>query len=294
MEGMIEMGSNRKSILALLVAAVVAASALPCCGEEKAAKKQEKSKEEKKQDIENKEDIWTEEEPRRGWRRLELTEEETARVMKGLKERDPKAAKELAKLRKKDPEKFKAELARVAREEVGKIMRERFEAWRSRRRAEFLEWLKKNYRREAEELDRLKDTNPDLWAKQYDLISEKYRTIFEASSRNPELAEVLKEDLQLKTRRGELLRKLRTERDEKKKKQLAAQLAEVVARRFDLIVRRKEIEYERLLKRLEELRKRICESRDQIREWKKTKFKEENVKKRLEDLTEGIPRFKWD
>ena len=279
------MRSNRTFILlALLVAAIAAVPAMPCLGEEKG---EEKKKQEK-------EDIWTEEEPRRGWRRFELTDEEIDRVMKDLKERDPKAAKELAKLRKKDPEEFRAELARVAREEVGKIMRERFEAWRIRRRAEFLEWLKKNYRNEAEELDRLKDTNPDLWAKQYDLINEKYGAIFEASSRNPELAEVLKEDLQLKTRRGELLRKLKTERDEKKKKELAAQLAEVVARRFDLIVRRKEIEYERLLKRLEELRKRICESRDQIHEWKKTKFKEENVKKRLEDLTEGIPRFRWD
>ncbi len=279
------MGSNRTFILlALLMAAIVTVSALPCLGEEKG--------EEKKK--EKKEDIWTEEEPRRGWRQFELTDEEIDRVMKGLKGRDPKAAKDLANLRKEDPNEFTTRLRKVAHEELVKIMRERFEAWRNRRRAEFLEWLGKNYRKEAKELGRLKDTDPDLYAKKYDLISGKYRAIFEASSRNPELAEVLKEDLQLKTRRGELLRRLKTERDEKKKKELAAQLEEVVARRFDLIVRRKEIEYERLLKRLEELRKRICESRDQIHEWKKTKFKEENVKKRLKDLTEGIPKFNWD
>ena len=275
------MKSSHRSILALMMAVIVAVSALPCLGGEKG---------EEKKDEQN-EDIWTEEEPRRGWR---LTDEEIDRVMKGLKERDPKAAKQLERLRKEDPEKFKAELGRVAREELGKIMRDRYEAWRRRRRAEFLEWLGKNYHREAEELARLKDTEPKLYEEQYNLVSGKYRRIFEASSRNPELAEVLKEDLQLKARRDVLLRRLKTERDEKKKKELAARLVEVVARRFDLIVRRKEIEYERLLKRLEELRKQICESRDQIHEWKKTKFKDENVKKRLEDLTEGIPRFNWD
>lgn len=278
------MGSNRTFIVALLLVTIVTVCGPPCLGEEEGEEKKE----------EKKEDIWTEEEPRRGWRQFELTNEEIDRVMKGLRERDPKTAKELVKLRKEDPNEFTTRLRKVAREELAKIMRERFEAWRRKRRAEFLEWLRKNYRREAEELGRLKDTNPDLYAKKYDLISEKYRGIFEASSRNPELAEVLKEDLQLKTRRGVLLRRLKTEGDEKKKKELAAQLQEVVARRFDLIVRRKEIEYERLLKRLEELRKRICESRDQIHEWKKTKFKEENVKKRLKELTEGIPKFKWD
>jgi hypothetical protein len=273
------MKSSHGFALALATAVVFV---LPCIAQEKPERKEQ-----------NKEDIWTEEEPTRG-PRFDLTDEEIDRVMKGLKERDPKAAKELAKLRKEDPDQFKAQLGRVAREELGKIMRERFEAWRQKRQAEFLEWLGKNYRREATGLANLKGKDPGVYSKKLDLIEEKYRAIFEASSRNPELAEVLKEDLELKETRDELLGKLKAASDEKIKKEIAAQLEEVIARRFDLIVRRKEIAYERLLRRLEELRKQICESRDQIEEWRKPKFKEENVKKHLKDLTEGIAQFRWD
>ena len=278
------MKSSHRSILALVMAAIVTVSALPCLGEEKGEEKKE----------EKKEDIWTEEEPRRGWGRFELTDEEIDRVMKGLKERDPAKAKELAKLREKDREKLLAELRRVAREELDKILWGRFEAWRNRRRAEFLEWLGKNYRKESRELARLKNKDPDVYAKKYDLIYKKYGQIFNASRRSAELAKVLKADLELKTRRDELLAKLKTERDPKKKKKLASQLEEVVASRFDLIIRRTAIAYERLLKRLEELTKHIKDSKDQIDEWRKPQIKEENVRKRLKDLTEGIPKFNWD
>jgi len=281
------MESGRGFILALAMATMVTVSVLPCFAQEKPEAKQDKAEEKK-------EDIWTEEEPRRGPRRFELTDEEIDRVMKDLKARDPDVAKELAELRGKEPDKFIAELRKVAREELSGIFRERFERWRRRRQAEFLEWLKENYDEEATELARLKDEDPDVYSKKLDLINKKYRAIFEASSRNPELAEVLKADLELKTRRDELLAKLKTEQNEKRKKQLAAQLEDIVVRRFDLIIRRKEIAYERLFRRLEEMRKQINERRKQIDEWKKPKSKEENVRNRLKDLTEGIPKFRWD
>jgi len=187
---------SRRVILILVIAAVATVAVLPCS----AAEKDEKN-------------IWTEDEPRgpgpgRRSRRFELTEEEIDRVMKGLQESNPEKAKELAKLRETDPNQFNIELRRHGREEFGKIIRERIDKWRKRRRAEFLESLEKLVPKEAQELAKLKGTNPDLYAKKYELALKKYGRIIEEGRRNPELAEVLIEDLKLKKRRDELLKKI--------------------------------------------------------------------------------------
>jgi hypothetical protein len=246
-------------------------------------------------------DIWTEGRsegprhgPRPGPRRFKLTDEETDQVIKDLKDRDPAMAKELTALRKKDPEQFRAELRKHAHEELARVFRERAETWRRKIQAEFIGWLQENYRTEAEELSRLKEENPGLYWKKFDLLRRKYWPIFEEEKRNPELAQVLKEDLELRERRDELLRRMKAAENEKTKKQLAAQLEQVVSRRFDLIVQRKQIAYERLLKWLDELKNRIKQSRAEIAEWKDEDFKAENVRKRLKDLTEGMPKFRWD
>ncbi len=282
---------SRRIIVVLVIAAMATVTILPC----PAAEKDEKN-------------IWTEDEPRgpgprpgpgrgpgRGPRRFELTDEEIDRIMEDVQESNPEKAKELAELRETDPNQFSFELIRHGREEFGKIIKERIEKGRSRRRAEFLEWLGKAVPREAQELAKLKEISPDLYAKKFEFIRRKYWRIFEASRRNPELAEVLLEDLRLKKRRDELLRNIKATTSEKEKKKLVAELQEVVAGRFDLIVRRKQIAYERLLKWLEELRKRLRESRGEISKWRDEKFKNETVKQRMQDLLGETPtEFRWD
>ena len=280
-----------RAILVLVMAAVITLCSLPCSGAKKDPNGEGK-----------KEDIWVEGEPRgpgrglgRGPRRFELTDEEIDRVMKALKESDPAKAKELAELRARDPNQFQAELIKHGSEEVGKIMRDRRESWRRRRQAEFLEWLQKNYRREAEELEKLKQRDPDLYVDKFDLTMEKYRPIWEAvRRRNTELAEVLKEDLALKERRDELLRAIKVAKSEKEKKELTGQLQVVVSRRYDLIVKQKEMAYEGLLRWLKELQNRINKSRAEIANWKDEKIKADNVKQRLKDLTEGSQKMNWD
>ncbi len=287
-----------RAILVLALAAMITLSALPCSAQSKSEEK--------------KEDIWVEDEPRgpragprpgpgpgrgpsgRSSRRFELTDEEIDRIMKGLKESDPAKAKELAELREKDPEKFGEELRRHGREEYGKIIRERINNWRERRQAEFIEWLEKAVPKEARELAKLKERNPNLYAEKFDLVWKKYARIFEEGRRNPELADVLLEDLRLQERRDVLLKKIKAANSEKEKKRLIAELEEVVADRFDLIVRRKQIAYERLLKWLEELRERVRESRGEIARWRSDEFKNENVKKRMDDLLEENLKLRWD
>jgi len=291
------MDLNRKVILILVIVGVATAIVLPCSAVEKDEK-----------------NIWNENEsigpeapepgarpgpgpgrgPGRRPRRFEPTEEEIERVMKGLQESDPEKAKELARLREKDPELFMEELRKHGREEFGKIVRERIDKWRRERQNEFLEWLGKNLAKEAQELAKLKEKDPGLYTNKYELAWNKYGRIFEEGRRNPELAEVLIEDLKLKKRQDELLNTIKAAKNEKEKQKSVAELEKMVARRFDLIVRRKQIEYERLLRWLKELQERVTESRDQIDIWRSDEFKNENVKKRVQDLLEETPKFSWD
>jgi len=282
--------------------AILAAAVLPCAAAENEPK-DEKS-------------IWVEEEPRgprepggpppgesrgrRGPRRrlgrdrkFELTDEEIGRIMKGLKESDPEKAEKLEKLRAEDPNRFRFELGRHGGEEFGRIVRERISRWRNQRRDEFLQWLEKNYKSEAEKLEALKEKDPKLYDEKFESVRRKYWHIFEEERRNPELADVLKEDLELKNIRDKLVAKIKDSKDEREKKLLAGELEEVVGRRFDLIIRRKQIEYERLLKRVQELQKRLEESKAEIDERRDEQFKNENVKNRVSELT-GEASFKWD
>ena len=273
---------SRAIILILAMMAILAVSTQPCVG-----------------DQEEDQDIFTEDEdrgPRRGpgRGRFELTDEEVDRILKNLKERSPEKAKELAELRTKNPDEFREELRRHAREEFGKVVRERIEKWRQQRRADFLEWLQKNLPDEAEELSKLKETNPDLYDQRYELASRKYRRAFEESRRSPELEKVLIEDIRLQKRRDQLLGKINATKSRSEKKKLTEKLEEVVGRRYDLIVRRKQIAYERLLRWLEELQNRIKESRAVIRKAQDTKVKTENIKKRTQELLEEKKGFNWN
>lgn len=287
------MESKRGIILVLVVAAVVTLIDLPCVAAESASK-------------EDGNDIWTQEEgPERGRglgrgrggpgrRRPELTEEDINRIMEGLKQRNPEKAKELEDLRQKEPEKFLAELREHGREEFGEIIRERMEKWRQERQAEFLKWLGEKVPKEARELAKLKDRDPDLYQKKYELARQKYGQISDTERRSPELAEILLADLKLQERRDELVGKIKAAKSETEKKKLNSQLEEVVSDRYDFIMRRKQMMYEWLLRRLEELQKQVNESKKEITKLRDEQVKTENVKERMKQLTEGTTKIKWD
>ncbi|MBN1360688.1 MAG: hypothetical protein JW993_08855 [Sedimentisphaerales bacterium] len=243
------------------------------------------------------EDIWEDapRPPQYPWWYRWLSDDATVeRILKGIEKRDPAKAKELAELRKKDPERFKAELWTAGAQEIQEISRERYEAHRQRRQEEFLAWLKANYPRDAEDVARAKEKDPQLYVRVYERMWDQYGRIFEALSTNPELGAVLKEDFDLKRRRDDLLRRLRHERSDARRQEIGSELQEIVARRYDLIVRRKEIAYEQLQKKLEELQRQIKDSKDEIVRWQDSDLKRENVRRRLEALTERERGFRWD
>jgi hypothetical protein len=243
-----------------------------------------------------KEGIWQDEprEARHAWWERGPTDDVIEKIMKGLEKRDPAKAKELTRLRDKDPERFKAELREAGRPEIEQMVRDHWEARRQKRNADFVEWLKANYPQEEQSLSKLKEGDPQVYIKNFDHLMNQYGYIFDAENSNPELGTVLKEDLRLRKRGDELYRQLRKERSEAKKQQLGTELQEVVALRYDLIVRRKEIAYEQLLRRLDELQKQVRESKDEITNYKDARVKQENVRQRVQALTENKVRFKWD
>jgi len=295
------MAKVRGMILALAIAAVLIAAALPCPAGEKDRREGQnvRTADERRgpgPGPGERPEFGPGDRPPRGpgRERFELTNEEIDRIMEGLKQRDPQKAKELAELRKKEPEKFKFELGRNAHEEFAKLMEERMEKWRQQRRAEFLNWLEKNYPREARSLASLKERDPNLYEQKLSSTREKYGPIYDAERRNSPLAEVLKEDLRLKEREDELIGKIKTTTDQKEKEKLNAELEDVVADRYDLILRRKQIAYERLLKELEELQNRIKESQAEMLKYQDSKVKTDNVKQRLKDLLEEKKGIRWD
>ncbi len=229
-------------------------------------------------------------------RPFELSDEMIKRVLDSIAKKDPAKAKELAKLREKDPNQFEVELRTSGREEFGKIFREQMESMRQKWQAEYIEFLEKNFPQEAEDLKKHKDKDPEVYSRRFELSMRRFGTIFRASRENPELAAILKEDLELRDKVDGLVKKIKDTKKEEEKKKLMAELREVASDRYDLIVRQKEIEYERLLKRLEELKKEVEENKAEITKWKDPKVRGENIKKRIEDLIKGLPPppFKWD
>lgn len=286
---------GRIFVLATIIA-VLAVIALPCLGGE-------------------------EDEPRGEHRRHELSGEFVDRVLERMAQDNPDKAKELIRLRKENPEKFKAEFREILqkfapREHMGGPPHpemegpgrgdhgrggggrdggsERGRRMREQYIEEHLEWLGKNYPEDANKLAELKEKNPEHYPRRLGISIRKYHRIIDAEKENPELAEVLKENMELGKEQYQLVRKIAATEDEAEKEELVAELKEVVNRKFDLIIKRKQIAYEQLFKKLEELKKEIEESKASVEKWNDAEFKSEKVKARLEELLSGKHKFRWN
>jgi len=249
-----------------------------------------------------------------------LTDEAIERIMQRLTETNPKKAEELQKLRDKDPNEFKAELRKIQRERFSELRRirntrdlgakaqppfmmdDRPSGGRRRRKGEmrqrfveYLEELEKIYPEEAKKLAELKKKQPDIYNRRIGLSYRKYGRIVEKAKDDPDLAQVLKENFELKKERNELVEKIRAASNEGKKKKLSRELEEVLSKRFDVLVKWKQIEYELLLERLERLKEEIKKSKANIEKWKDDKFKEENIKAHIKELLspEKDKKFRW-
>ncbi len=176
----------------------------------------------------------------------------------------------------------------------GHIMPEMGMHWRYDK---YLEWLKENYTDAATQLEEAKklaeqNGNWHKYWKEFGLGLKKYGRIAEAARENPRLAEVLKKDLELRQQQDELLEEIKAAGD-KDKEELVKDLKEVLNNRFDAIIERKQIEYEQLLEKLERLKNDVEQRKAKMEKWKDTKFKDDSVKARIEELLGKSDKFMW-
>jgi len=268
--------------------------------------------------------FWAEPEEASRWG--EPTDQMINRLMNRLRQDDPEKAEQLEQLRQQDPEKFKIEIREVMRQRFRARHREGIEPnepgqrprLRSRRSAEddrprkasrgarrpprpiqerhreFLDWLENNYPDVAKSLAERRETDPENYERRFGLLLRKYHRLFESVRDNPKMADLLKEDFELKQQRDEILRKLRRARDDAARKDLTEQLRQVVNKRFDVIVKRRQMEYEQLLEKLEKLRQQVQKSESEVARWKEPDFKQQSVSTRVEELISAKKEFKWD
>ena len=257
----------------------------------------------------------------RWWHRwFEPTDQTLEQMMGRLKETDPNKAQELEKLREQDPDKFRAELRKVMRQRLGKRQREGMEQRLDRKslqRGPFMgpdepdrlhrgptrmperfgehhKWLERNYPEQAEKLAELKGKRPQLYRQYMDHSLKRYGRILEAETENPELAKVLKEDLELKQKRDELLKKIKAVSDNEEKAKLLEELKGVISSRFDLIVKQKQIEYEHLSGKLQKLEDKVRKSQTEVEKWKDAEFKNSSVEARVKELVSETEKFEWE
>ena len=270
-------------------------------------------------------EFWGKAEPNRPMKWVELTDEGTERIMARLAEKEPEKAKELEKLREEDPNKFKEELGKIMRMR----MRERFRehrkersersgrtrglqsskpgmrqmmppgkvgfgsgSWKQHRHMELAKWLEGNYPEKAKELKKLQKKHPALYEKKCGLALKKYDRIMRAGRDKPRLAKALKQDLELKSQRDELLEKIKATTDDSEKEQLTKELQEIVGARFDLILKRKQIKYEHLRKKLTKLEQKVQKNEAEVDKWKD--MKQAKVQERIGELVSDMDKFKWD
>ncbi len=265
-------------------------------------------------------DIWTEdtEQMREGpW-----SERRIEGFLSRLERDDPERARTLRKLQQENPDEFQ----RVFREEVQKFLRlpeppvgqrgpkgpgdqppgpdsgrprrgpdeGRGGRWLDhlqKRHDEFIQWLEKNNPALAGELERLRETDEGAYYGRVMEARRQYDPILRAEKDNPELAEVLKEDLVLQRQREELIEGIRSAEGQAKER-LLKRLEVLVSRRFDLIIRKKTLQYQELEERLRRLQKEIEKRQAEVSKLQTSK--EQAVRERMQELTAQAERIYWD
>ena len=160
------------------------------------------------------------------------------------------------------------------------------------RHDEYMNWLEKNYPDEAAELALLKKENPDRYLKRLAESFEKYGRLAHADKRHPERAKLMRLDLELKSQEEKLVSDIRAASDKQQKAALTEQLSQLESKRFDNIVAQKQLKFQELNKRLDELNKEIKTKEAELGTIKTRK--DEEVKKRINDLINQTEKVDWD
>lgn len=153
-----------------------------------------------------------------------------------------------------------------------------------------LSWLEKNYPEKAEELKKIGNNQPDKFVQKIGQAMKVYGPVQKADKNNPELAKVLRKDIELQARRNHLLHQLHSAKEDQRPEFLK-ELKEVVAARFDVIIQKKQIEYDHIRKRLDLLNKKLEQHGNELQKLKDEK--DQSVDQRMKELIDGKVKMNW-
>lgn len=259
----------------------------------------------------------------------QLTPEQIENILDRIEQRNPEKAQQLRQMQTDDPAAFEREINQMG-EKFRAAMRDRqsgdmdkgqmkpqgnrpegmpgnfddmekapkdgqqgkFHERIMEHKQEFEDWLKTNHPEEAVELEKLQDENQQAYRQKLMETMRKYGQIFRAEKENPELATVMKKDMELKDQSRELVDKINTATDTAEKEKLTAQLQQVISERFDLIVKRKHLQVQDMEKKLTELQAKVAEKKASLTELEAKK--EAEVKTRMEELLVKQEKINWD
>ena len=166
-------------------------------------------------------------------------------------------------------------------------------AWKEqleKKHVQFIEWLQENYPDKAEQLLADQNKKPNEFVQRLAEVMEVYEPIQKADRYNPELAKVLRKDLELQDQRDQLIREISLA-NEQDRPELLKRLKETVAARFDNIIHKKQLIYNHLRKRLERLKEKLETRAKELEQLKAEK--DQSVEKRMKELTEQAEKIDW-
>lgn len=167
------------------------------------------------------------------------------------------------------------------------------EKWKEQleqKHVEFIEWLQAQFPDKAGELLADRDKKPEEFVQKLTEVMTVYEPIQRADRFNPELAAVLRKDLELQDQRDQMICEIGRV-PEKDRPALINKLRDIVAARFDNIIQKKQLIYDHLRKRLETLQERLDEQAKELEQLKADK--EKSVEQRMKELIEQNEKINW-
>lgn len=235
---------------------------------------------------------------------LELSRESIDQLLSKLDTESPDLARQLRQWRKDDPFRFVLEIRRIALARNPKAASRqpktnagdpavpidpiRQGQWRQNQEkliAEFMDWFKAAYPDKATPLQQLHKKDYEEFLNRISAIRRRFEPLMRAEKRDPELAKILRKDIELQDLCGELLGKIAAAKN-KERRTLTEQLTRVVANQFDIIVQKRRLKYADIESKIGQMQKEVDEQKRQLDQLvqKKEQVTQDRVKELLTPL----------
>jgi hypothetical protein len=248
-------------------------------------------------------DLWEDETPG-PTNSLELSRDSIDQLLSKLDTESPDLARQLRQWRKEDPFRFVLEIRRIALARNPKAAKAagrqpksvagesdvpvdptRQGQWRQNQEkqiADFLEWFSVAYPEKANPVQQLRKKDYEGFLNHISAVRRRFEPLMRAEKRDPELAKILRKDIELQDLCGELLGKIAAAKD-KDRRTLTEQLTRVVANQFDIIVQKRKMKYADIETKIGQMQKEVDEQKRQLDQLvqKKEQVTQDRVKELL-------------